>query len=485
MAVSRKIQRWRIFDAESEEGFQQFKDRVYGVPQATTLDDTDVNMQVGDTLPDDSTYEIISANIDMVKPLTTATGNHKGGRAARLRAVKFKTEADAETGYYWEELSGTRIFNDSDPQVVQYQIQFIGLTASAVPAVGSLYIAFPGAGTLTSTNLDREPVAVSISQKKKATVLKSIITVVFQAHHARTATTSPATEINPRRRVRTGRFSWKGTRRFSIPTDLAAGFETSLYGGIFPNMSGKYAPKCVRVETFDEPPQMPGRSLMVAEYETPRVVGEGRLRIILGTTAETVTRDLNNKLMVGAEPYKRGSTTYWGERRLISGSNTRLKAMSTIILETAATEYQLNLFMNKVGHVNKYTLPKFGKAQPGTLLFLGQPQTTYALVGDLWYINLAFKYSGDPSKVVDGKKFFPKWNEMTESQLGTHQVIQLDATTAAGTVITGKKREVLQWIPFVFNTAGKLTEDGPTTVHKNFPIADFTDLGKELIITGL
>ena len=84
--------RWQVFDGESEQGFRQFKDRIYPVPQSGTLAGTTVSMQEGDTLPDDSDYEIISAKIEMVRPMTGEV-KHKGGRAAVLRGMKEKVEA--------------------------------------------------------------------------------------------------------------------------------------------------------------------------------------------------------------------------------------------------------------------------------------------------------------------------------------------------------------------------------------------------------
>ena len=467
---------WYEYDEESESGFRQSKTRVFGVPDESTLSTTGIDMQEGDTLPGDATYEIISSRVET---LVRQAGPDKGqeGRAVRVRAVKFKTEADAESGYYWEELSGSRTFDDTDPQVVRYTITFVGLTASAVPAVGSAYISFPGAGTLTSTNLDREPVAVRISQKKKATVLKSFVTVVFQAHHARTTTGSPGTEINPRKRVRIGRRAWKGTRRFSVPVASAAALESSLYGTTFPGLSGKYAPKCTRVEILDN--WEPSRSLVVADYETPRVVGEGKLRIEIGGEKEVVTIDKNKKVIVGPEKRTGKSADYW-ERRIIRGSNVRFRPMATIILETAATSFNINTVMRRVGCVNKYDFPNFGGAQKGTLLFLGAPQTTFYLYGDLWYLNFAFKYSGPPSPE------FPKWNDMLQSQPGSYVPRKSFGVDVDGDAVTGATKWIMEWTPNVINReTGKVGIVQPKTTHPIYSEADFRDLGKDLIITGI
>ena len=477
MAVSSQIQRWGAYDGESESGFRQYKNRVYGVPQGSVLSDFD--LQEGDNLPDDSNYEIISASIEMVKPLTRGA-NHKGGRAAVLNAVKERTETS--TGG-WAELVGTRRVLDSDPQTMRYQVEFTAGTGATVPSPGDTLSDLTG-GSLSSTGLDREPVVVFVSDRVKATIQKDHVTCVFQAHHARTTAGGAYTEINPRMRVVVGRNRWRGRRRFSAPIANAASLESSLYGSIFPGLSGKYAPKCNRVETHDEPPNMPGRSLVIADYETPRVVGEGRLRIKLGAEFVPSETDISNVRMAGPEKYDTDKV-HWGERRIIRGDGNLLRAMSVIVLETAADKYNLNTFMNRVGCVNRCKLPNFGNAQPGTLLFLGQPDTTFEFVDGLWHLNLAFKYSGDPTLKKDGERVFPKWNDLTESQLGTYQAFQLDVTNEAGTAVTGSTGKVLKWVPATFGANGKLTVVGDKKKHPRFPEANFRDMGKNLLITGI
>ncbi len=482
MTTDSKYQHWLVFDGESEQGFRQFKLRSYGVPQSTTL--ADASMQEGDTLPDDATYEIILSGIEMLKPLTQTidgkrTTVHKGGRAVVMTGMKEKVEA---SGTDWSELSGTRDVDDTDPQVLRYKIRFTAATGTARPSVGDTYTAITGnASGFTTAGLDREPVVVWVGHRVKATILKSHINVVFQAHHARVSAGSPATEINPRRRVRTGRFTWKGTRRFSIPIASAVNFESTLYGSVFPNMSGSTAPKCVRVDTLDDPPGFPGRSLVVASYETPRVVGQGKLRIESMFAPNPTTKDLAGNVIVGPEPITAGSSTYH-ERRLISGSAIRPRPMTKIILETAATSLNLNTFIDKEGSVNKYNLPNFGNAQAGTLLFLGLPHTTFEFVNDLWYLNLAWAYSGDP-------KNWLKWNQQTVSQAGNFFPVKKPGITASGILVTGADKYALEWrANKVKTSSGVAGEQGIPTepfTHKMFPEADFRAFGKNLAITGL
>jgi len=482
---------WLEFADESEVDFSLFKDRVYAGGDGATL--PELGLQKGDTLPDDpggvdnSSYEIISSKIEFIKPReSSARGGSNQGRAVRVRAFSEKVESGQPAeNFDWAELVGSRDVVDTDPQTIRYTITFTGLTAATVPPNGSTYSAFTGTGSLASTGLDREPVSVVTSQKLNVTDDKSHVTVVFQAHHARVNTGSPATEINPRQLVRTGRRSWKGRRRFSVPISGAEALENGLYGGIFPNKSGKYAPKCNRVETHDN--WEPGRSLVVADYETPRVVGEGRLRIEVRNTRERKTEYVQDgkTYKIGPEEYDAVGGTgtakkHVGERRIIQGENLVLRPQSIIILETAATEFNLNTFMNKVGHVNKYRLPNFGNAQPGTLLFLGPPNTTYRLVGDLWYLNLAFQYSGDPTKPE-----FPKWNAQTKSQLGTNVARKTESVDANGAVVPGSAKWMVEWTPQERDKSGALKAATTTpVVLRNYPEADFQEFGKNLVITG-
>ncbi len=468
MTISSKHQRWRVFDGESEQGFRQFKDRVYGAGQMATLADADFGAQEGDPLPDDSTYEIIASTIKRVRPLTGKDA-HKGGRAIVLRAVKFKVEGASQSP--WQELSGARNVSDTDPQTIQYRISFLANTGTALPSAGDTISDVIGSGSLSSTGLDREPVVVHIGARIKATVLRDIVTLVFQAHHARTTTGSSSTEINPRQRTLVGRNSWRGRRRFSVPLASAVNLESSLFGSVFPGLSGKYAAICNRVETQDN--WEPGRSLVIADYETPRVLGEGRLRIEIGGTRELATTNLAGDIIIGPEylDAKRGMA----EHKLVSGQAFRLRPNAIIILETAATAFNVNIFLDRVGQVNKFTLPNFGNAKPGTLLFLGAPNTTYRLVGDLWYLNLAFQYSSKP-----------KWNEMTKTQLGSFVAQEMPGLTIAGTVVTGIKKYQSIWVPKVKKTdsdALGIKQEPKTQVM--FKEGDFRDFGRDLIITGI
>jgi len=460
------------YSREEESGFRQIKHRTFAIGDADTLEGS--SLQEGDTLPDDSTYEIIASEVQFIKPRSGKPGY--SGRAVVVVAVLERVEADATGGKLWEELTGTRKVLDSDPQTLQYEITFTGLTASARPTNGQTYAEITGnASGFTTTGLDREPVAASVSQAKKATILKSHVTVVFEANHARTATGSSWTEINPRVLIRTGQKTYKGTRRFSGPVASSDAMENALYGSVFPNKSGKYAPKCFRVEVVDN--KWPDRSLAIASYETPRIVGEGRLRIKAGFSTRAVTKDLDKNVIIGPEETSSGSKRY-NERRLISGRAIRLEPFAIIVVETAATSFNLDTILNRANSVNKNTLPNFGNAKAGTLLFLGAPESTYEFVNGLWYVNLAFQYSGNPDK-------YPKWNQMTKSQAGTYFPRRVDGVDADGVKVAGATKYLLEWAPKILLSGGGLTDAPAPVEHRMFEKADFRDVGKHLLITGI
>jgi len=183
-------------------------------------------------------------------------------------------------------------------------------------------------------------------------------------------------------------------------------------------------------------------------------------------------------VITGPELIDANKKTYH-ERRLISGSAIRPRPMSKIILETAATDLNLNIFIDKQGNVNKYLLPNFGNAQPGTLLFLGLPHTTFEFINDLWYLNLAWAYSGDPEHWL-------KWNEQTTSQAGNYFPIQRPGVAIAGAAVVGATKWQLEWRPRNFKditgAQGAVTD---VVTHRLFPEADFREFGTHLIITGL
>jgi len=251
----------------------------------------------------------------------------------------------------------------------------------------------------------------------------------------------------------------------------AEALQNRLHGSIFPNRSGKYAPKCTRVEIQDN--WQPDRSLVIADYETPRVVGEGTLRIQSMFQSDPTTVDLEGAVITGLEKHSTKLKTYQ-ERRLVSGSAIKPRPFTKVILETAATSLDINYIMSREGCVNRYRLPNFGNAAPGTMLFLGAPESSYKLTGGLWYLNLAFLYSGPV-----------KWNEQTKSVAGNYFPLQRAALDKDKNVVAGSKVTILQWLPNEMNTDGSVGADSTPSGHQLFAEADFRDLGKHLVITGI
>jgi len=182
--------------SERQEGFKLFKMRTYYIGDNGTL--TGADLDEGDPLPEDATYEIISSKVITLKKSSTQGYQGRGAEVVAMAEVI----DTAATGGTWNELTGTRKKIDTDPQTVQYQMMLTATADTAAPANGQTYNAVTGGTAFGSTGLDREPVLVYVSEVTKATIKKAHVTVIFQAHHARVSTGSGAfTEINPRQLV--------------------------------------------------------------------------------------------------------------------------------------------------------------------------------------------------------------------------------------------------------------------------------------------
>ncbi|GAF94505.1 unnamed protein product, partial [marine sediment metagenome] len=110
----------------------------------------------------------------------------------------------------------------------------------------------------------------------------------------------------------------------------------------------------------------------------------------------------------------------------------------------------------------------------------------YRLVGGLWYINLAFMYSGDPTATVNGKKAFPKWNEQLQTQRGLYEVVSVRTRDATGAATSVSNSKIKQWVPKTIGAKGALSEaETDIITFANYPESDFSDLDNNLIITGI
>ncbi|MBS3821710.1 MAG: hypothetical protein KGY81_08110 [Phycisphaerae bacterium] len=83
----------------------------------------------------------------------------------------------------WSEVKGSRRIEDSQPNTIDYVITFEAGTSETIPSCGNTYSDVTGSGSLSSTDLWREPVAVSVGELKYKTAATANVTVRFRGHY--------------------------------------------------------------------------------------------------------------------------------------------------------------------------------------------------------------------------------------------------------------------------------------------------------------
>ena len=168
-----------------EEGFKKTITALYRCANAETLDTVD--LQVGNNLPADTTYEITAATLiqdrnsmdnvvsvsSFIEQLDTAIGN------------------SAATGSNWSELLGTRKIISDTNEYRDWQIMFTGTTASTNPVNGDTYGSVVGvsAANFGDTSVyDVESVIVNATIDFRLTQNKSHAVCVFREQYLDTAT---------------------------------------------------------------------------------------------------------------------------------------------------------------------------------------------------------------------------------------------------------------------------------------------------------
>ncbi len=386
---------------ERQEEFRNWKTRVYWLGRDATL--AQANLEQGDTLPDDSSYEIITSAL-------------KHAKEAGTYAVCQGYTEDTTSGSPWSELDGTRTVDDLAPNHIDFIITFTAATGTTAPVPGNNYSAVFGSGTLgMASNYDDEPRAIHVSEVVKATKNKSHVTVRFRAHYWTEERSSRWAEIHPRIKRRIGKSHWRCRRRFSCAAGREDALEDSLYHKAMPGYSGKYAPMCEEVQSVTGFKR--NRSLVTADYETQRVPGEATIEVMVSHQYETVTREPlgDERVIVGPED---GDKQYMHHYEVVSGSNKIMIPRAVMVIKTAYDRFDVDSIMGRVGHVNNATA--FG-LRAGSLLLIGAP-AVWKPRGQLWYIDYQFAYSG-PIKL---------WNWFLTVQLYVNGVRELPVVDVNG-----------------------------------------------------
>ena len=191
MTTDAPVTRQKDRVGESQRGFRNYRTDQYAVGAGGTL--AGANLEEGDAHPDDSDFEIISAQLRAV-----AAGPNKTKRFVDI--VGYSEDVVA-AGSPWSELKGPgRIIEDGEPAHIDYVITFTGATAATIPAVGDKYATLVGSGTLPSTGLLKEPEVFHVSKKVYVTPNKAHVTVRFRGFYV-TAAGSPWSELSESRQL--------------------------------------------------------------------------------------------------------------------------------------------------------------------------------------------------------------------------------------------------------------------------------------------
>ena len=151
----------------SQNGFRNEATADYEAGVGTALSDLD--LEAGDSFPEDSTYEIFASGDVITKD---------GQKLFRVSAFK----VDLGTGSTWKELTGSRQITDASPNYVDWTITFQGTTGATRPVNGATYADVAGSGTLILANMNFEPTADSVGEVVKVTDNIDRVTVRFRGY---------------------------------------------------------------------------------------------------------------------------------------------------------------------------------------------------------------------------------------------------------------------------------------------------------------
>lgn len=170
MALNPPEQRLKELDREWEEGPAQYKQHTYKVGMEATL--TSKDLQLGDTLPADTTYEILG------RPQITVDSKSKSRRIV-VTGIK---EVIAIAGTPWSELEESRFVHD-DGDTKRWVITFTGSTTATRPQIAQTYGQITGTSNiLAGYGIIAEPRIVRVGDIQKFTRSISHVTVTFSGH---------------------------------------------------------------------------------------------------------------------------------------------------------------------------------------------------------------------------------------------------------------------------------------------------------------
>jgi len=179
----------------SQQGFKKWITALYRCANSETL--SDVSLEEGDSLPYDTTYEIVSSE--------QGQDRQSMDQIVSLRSYG---EVVTEAGTNWSELKGTRRIVTETNEYIDWEVKFTAattVTTANYPVPGDTLTGVKGAGAfgtnMGGSHLDGEPQAMSIGLVERVTPTKQHVTVQFRSFFIVDSTDTPWSELRGTRRV--------------------------------------------------------------------------------------------------------------------------------------------------------------------------------------------------------------------------------------------------------------------------------------------
>lgn len=272
----------------------------------------------------------------------------------------------------------------------------------------------------------------------------------------------------------TGPDCWCGVIVWVSPEQEADGHAVGLHNSTMPGRGGPYPPRAKRVTVRHN--AEPGFAHLVARYKTSRTPGEAKLLGRGSSRTKRLRVDLDDKIIEGPAP----DGMQWF--RVSRGTNISVVRAEVIMLKTAveAGSFDLPGIRANHGSVNAGTLPNFGNAPPGSLLFWDY-RYRWEWGNALWYVDYLFRVC--PERDEYGT--VGSWNETLYVQKGIWAVTEVPAFTPDASLpinlwpLSGQVRHMRQWVPGYEwqRVAGENTVvPAPEESRRTLPEADFSNL---------
>ena len=337
--------------------------RVYGIPaEARSLipaRGSVLTLQNDDPLSGDQG----STNLFKARVITTVHGFENEEYIVRISAilpVPYSSEGSSTT---YQEVRGSRDEHEGPTRNIATVIG-ISTDGTGGPSKGDF---FSGDSGLLGRRCN------DIVKDKEAVPGLVVIRAAYTAFVAFDANTGGLVEIRGNRRLRRkNRFMSVGVREFICQTEAAPGIASDLYGTLWPNAEGEYAPRCYEPETIDHPEGIPAISMIRANYRSKdrRDISTDEARLITTISSRQEKRHVlkDGTVIHGIVPGSDGRN----RRRIVRGSESVLVFYPSYIVQAQMARISIPYDKIKatVGGLNKNSWTK-PKATKGELLFVG------------------------------------------------------------------------------------------------------------------